>query len=391
MLKLKLKHIRHPLRTFAAARAMVGAYLSLTILGARGDARFKDDPRYNLRAVREGFAPHLNQGNDTAILQRISEAYVRATGREPLANGAYEPTPWWNDVRTTTLGPVRRALATRNLALLHGMYGNFFRLPCSAGLIGVPYKMSEAYWGRPFDDRCGRFFLSNALYRIDYWKRLTGNRFDLRDLAGPDVGNPFGILVDGILVRSGTESQHYCAQRISELLAPGKAVVAEIGGGFGGVAYYLLRSRPEISYCNFDVPETLALASYYLLKSLPHTEFLLYRECPATTPSGERNARMLPISELNSLETNSVDLTFSGHTLSDLTRAALSEYLDQIVRATRKYFLYVGRTCKSHPVQNLIERRYPALTLVAKRSLEWNKQKSLRDAEVECLYEVGWR
>jgi hypothetical protein len=393
MVKLKLKHVRHPLRTFAAAKGVFGAYVSMTILGARGDARFKDDPRYNLRAVREGFASRLNNGDngdDTAMLERICDAYVRATERDLSAKRAYQPTRWWKDVRRAALGPVRRALATRNHAALDEMYRNFFRHSCSAGLIGVPYKLTQAYGGHPFDGRSGWFFLSNALHRIDHWKELTGNRFHLRDLAGPDVGNPFGILIDGILVRSGTESQHYCAQRISEMLPPGSAAVAEIGGGFGGVAYYLLRDRPEISYCNFDVPESIALASYYLLKSFPRIRFLLYGEHAAASPFfGQRSVRMLPAFELNTLATKSVDLTFSCHTLSGLTRAALTEYLDETVRATRQYFLYVGRTSESNPIQSLIRKRFPALTLRAKRALEWNRQKSLNDAEVECLYELA--
>jgi len=389
-LKLKLKHFRHPLRTFAAAKGVFAAYVNLKILGARGDARFRDDARYNLLSVRDGFAPRPNEDDDTAVLQRICDAYIHTTARQPLAERAYEPTRWWNGVRKTSLGPVRRALASRDLVVLDGMYRNFFRDPCSAGLIGVPYKMSEAYRGRSFDDCSGRLFLSDALHRIDYWKELTGNRFDLHDLAGPDVGNPFGILLDGILVRSGTESQHYSAQRIAELLPPGKAVVAEIGGGFGGVAYYILRGRPQISYCNFDVPESIALSCYYLLKLFPHLEFLLYGEYASIGAClAQHSVALLPVFELNRLPTKSVDVTFSSHTLSGLTRPAMTEYLDQIVRITRKFFLYVGRSPESNPLREMIRRRYPALTLADQRVLEWNKQKRLNDAEVECLYQIA--
>lgn len=387
---LKLKHMRHPLHTLGVAKDVFAAHFNMKLLAARGDARFKEDARYNLRSVREGFTSRLYSGNDTAILHRICEAYVRAADREPAVQPAYQPTKWWNEVRQTSLAPVRQALASRDVGALGAMYRNFFREPCSAGLVGVPPGMSEVYRGLPFNDGCARFFLSNALHRVDYWKEQTGGRFELRELAGPEVGNPFGVLLDGVLVRSGTESQHYFARRIADLLPPGDAVVAEIGGGFGGVGYYLLRDQPRISYWNFDVPESIALASYYLLKSLPHLEFLLYRE---QAPTGESFAKcsvaLLPVFELHSLPAKSVDLTFSSHTLSSLTPTAMSEYLEQIARTTRKFLLYVGRSRESNSFRKLVQRRYPALKLVDTRLMKWNKQKTLNDDEVECLYEAA--
>jgi len=250
--------------------------------------------------------------------------------------------------------------------------------------------MSEAYRGLPFDDGSARFFLSNALHRIDYWKDETGNRFTLHDLAGPDVGNPFGISLEGVLVRSGTESQHYFAQRIAELLPSSGGVVAEIGGGFGGVGYYLLRDHPWISYRDFDVPESIGLATYYLLKSFPDLKFLLYRELALTSDSfTRRRVTLLPAFELESLPAKSVDLTFSSHMLSGLGHAAMSEYLEQIVRTTRRFFLNVGRGGESNSFRKLILRRYPAFKLVDMRLLKWNKQKTLNDDEVECLYQIA--
>ena len=386
---LKLKHLRHPLRTLAKVKAAFASYLNIKILATRGDARFKDDARYNLRSVRDGFLPRLRDGGDTAILQRICDAYFRAAEGEPFVKQVYQPTKWWNEVRQTSLGPVRRALASRDLAALDAMYRNFFRDSCSAGLIGVPYKMSQAYRGAPFDDRFGRLFLSNALHRIDYWNEQTGNRYALRDLAGPDVGNPFGILLAGILVRSGTESQHYFAQRIAELLPPSAAVVTEIGGGYGGVAYYLLRDHPQVSYCNFDVLESTSLASYYLLKSFPHLRFLLYGEQALSAESLSRfRVALMPACELAHVPTKSADLTFCCHTLSSLTRAAMIGYLDEIARVTRKSFLYIGRREESNPVQRLIRTRFPQFRLAEKRFLEWNKQRFFSDYEIECLYQL---
>lgn len=387
---LKLKHLRRPVRTLGVAKDLFAAHLSMKVLGPRGDAHFRDDARYNLQNVTDGFRPRLDEsGDDEAILQRICRAYVRAAERETVVKSEYRPSGWWKDVRQDGLAPVRRALAARDIAALQRMYRNFYRDPCSTGLVGAPYKMNKAHLGEAADESCRRFFLSNALHRIDHWKAQTGNRFVLRDLAGPKIGNPFGVSIDGTLIRAGTESQHYSAHRIMELLLPPNAAVVEIGGGFGGMAYYLVRDRPGTTYVNFDVPESIALASYYLLKSFPDREFLLYGEEPLSADSLARfPVVLMPVFELPNMPAKSAGLIFSAHTMASLTPAAMAEYLDEIHRTTNKYLLLVGRAAESGPLDRLIRLRLPRLALAEKRVLEWNKLKILNDLEEERLYRV---
>ena len=82
-----------------------------------------------------------------------------------------------------------------------------------------------------------------------------------RDWPVQGIGNPFGAVIEDILVEEGAPYRHYCAQQVRSLLSSGKATVVEVGGGFGGMAYYLLRDAIGTRYIDFDVPETIALAS----------------------------------------------------------------------------------------------------------------------------------
>ena len=60
----------------------------LFITAAQGDQRFKNDPRYDLRYVREGFAPHDGDAaDDSALLERICRAYVKAAERQRFEAG----------------------------------------------------------------------------------------------------------------------------------------------------------------------------------------------------------------------------------------------------------------------------------------------------------------
>ena len=385
---LKLKHLLHPLGTAVAVKDLIGSHWNVRRCAIRGARRFRGDPRYNLQYVTDGFASRTAaRADDTALLRRICQAYIAAE-QDSLSRREYNATGWWQDVRRSSLTPVRRALAAHDTDALRAMYQNFFRDPCSAGLVGLP--LANVYFGKTIDHVYRHFFLSDALHRIDYWQNLTGNRFELRELAGPCLGNPFGVLIDGTLVGKGAEYQHYCAQRIQELAPSLRASIVEIGGGYGGMAYYLLRDNPQFTYIDFDVPESLALTSYYLLKSFPDLKFLLYGEEDMTPEAVARsNVILMPPFELSKVPTKSVDLTFSSHTMSDLSRSAQIVYLNEIERMTRTSFLNISEGAGSVLFEELAATQSTSLKLAEERALQWNNHKILHAKELERHYRIG--
>ena len=232
MLKPKLKHLRHPLRTLNVAKSMAVAHFEMRAFADRGDQQFAHDPRYNLQNVTAGFACRREiDTDDTALLNRICAAYKATVEHPECARPAYRATGWWQQIRHRSLAPVQQALLKNDIAALSGMYHNFFRDPCSTGLTTVPYGMTHAYFGGKMTDLHRRIYLADTLYRLDYWKRETGGRFHLRDLAVPPIGNPFGVCLEGTLVSARSEFQHRCADRVVSLLPSKLSTVVEIGGG----------------------------------------------------------------------------------------------------------------------------------------------------------------
>jgi len=374
---VKLKYLRHPFQTANAAKALFAARLSMRTFAAHGERRFRDDARYDLQNVTDGFVSRIDEtGDDAELLERICTAYIRAVKQQQFAPETYKATEWWQEVRQRSLGPVTQALLTRDIDALRRMYRNFFRDPCSSGLLGAPYGMSKAYFGGKIKDVHRRFYLSHVLYRFDYWMAQTGGRFSLRDLAGPGIGNPFGVLIEGTQISVGSEYAHYCAYRVDSLLDPEVATVAEIGGGFGGMAYYLLRNRAGVTYLDFDIPESIALASYYLLKAFPQLTFLLYGEEELTKEAiAQADVVLMPVFELATMPAGSVDVTFSSHAMSDISSGAMVEYLNNIDRMTRDSLLYIGNNRASESISNLVSRRYDSFELAETRSSGWHSHK----------------
>jgi putative sugar O-methyltransferase len=357
----------------------------------QGQHRFGGDARYDLQSVTDGFVSRIDDlSDDTALLERICAAYTKAVKQQQFVPQTYRATEWWEQVQQRSLGPVMRALLAHDIDALRGMYRNFFRDPCSTGLIGVPYGMSKAYFAKTIKDAHRRFYLSDVLYRIDHWMERTNGHFALRDLAGPGIGNPFGVLIDGTLVEEGAEYRHYCAYKVSRLLDLESATVAEIGGGFGGMAYYLLRDRPGVTYLDFDVAESIALTSYYLMKAFPHSTFLLYgEEEPTMEAIARSDVVLLPLFELPRMPAESVAVTFSSHAMSDISTEAQIDYLDNIARVTRRFFLYMGIDRAGQSISDLIAQRYEAFKLAEMRSSGWHSHKISSAGEVERLYRIS--
>ena len=374
---VKLKYFRHPLQTASAAKAMFAARLNMWKFANHGKRRFRNDPRYDLQNVTNGFMSSIDEtSDDTEVLERICAAYILAIKQQQLAPESYKATDWWQQVRQRSLGPVTQALMTRDIDSLRRMYRNFFRDPCSSGLLGAPYGMSKAYFGGQIKDVYRSFYLSHVLYRLDYWMTQTEGRFALPDLAGPRTGNPFGVSIEGTHIRVGSEYAHYCADRIDSLINSDTAVVAEIGGGYGGMAYYLLRDRPQVKYLDFDIPESIALASYYLLKAFPQLTFLLYGESDLTKEAIARaDVLLMPVFELATMPAESVDVAFSSHAMSDISSEALVDYLDNIDRMTRGCFLYIGNSRASELISGLMSQRHDSFEQTETRSSGWHSHK----------------
>lgn len=361
-----------------SAKSFVAVRFNMWQFAKYCDRRFRGDARYNLQAVTDGFSSRIHDsGDDSELLRRICEAYIRAVNQQKCGPAVYRPADSWQQTRQGSLKPMVEALLARNVGALRKMLQNFYRDPCSSGLLGVPNGMSKAYFGGDIKDVYRRFYLGHVLCRLDYWKEQTAGRFALRDLAGPGLGNPFGVLLEKTLIGVGAEYAHYCARRIDGLLRAEKyATVAEIGGGFGGMAYYLLRDRPGTTYLDFDAPERIALASYYLLKAFPKLKALLYGEGNLTTQKlAQADIVLMPAFCLPDLPAGRVDLAFSSHSIAKAGSETIAEYLSQIDHMTRGSFLCIADKKGSDFISGLMNRNAGSLTLEDARTSGWFSHK----------------
>src|SRR2546423_10845449 len=122
MMKIKIKHLRHPFQTIATAKVLAKTYVDVKLFPYRSRLHFRGDSRYELQNVRSGLASRIdNSSDDQELLERICTAYIKAVERQPTAREAYQPSEWWRQVRQTRLQPVMQALEKRDLQVLRRM------------------------------------------------------------------------------------------------------------------------------------------------------------------------------------------------------------------------------------------------------------------------------
>lgn len=326
---------------------MVQTLLKKVMSIERIEREFKSNALADLKRLEAGLAPRrpklsgLTEAAHQKILSRIRDSFIHAKREQLSRDPSYQTTGEWvpivNKVRSNYLEAVQSASMESFGELLQ----SFFRNSGSAGL-----NTHESYESAVrLNLRGQKEFTLKMLQDLSLWKDLTESA-DFTPLSSPDTGNPWGYFIQDTLILPNACRHHYSAWRVKQLLQNSQTpVVAEIGGGYGGFAYFLSRELPGAKYINFDLPEVLMIAQYYLLRAFPEKRILLFGESRAPL-SGEsirsHDLILMPNIAISDLPDRSVDLFFNTNGLSEMNEATVREYFKHIHRTTRKYFYHVN-------------------------------------------------
>ncbi len=323
----------------------LGVELS-TALGtaARYAALTREERALNLAA---GFADHrpaaaVGGDGDREVLERITAAYRAARADQPRAAKPFAVRGVWAEWLAVNFGSLVRAVEGGDRAALGALLADFDREPFARGIAGsyvdvVRYRRS----------------LLGPWYVRTLWcqhrRKLAAEGLDAAELSSPNVGNPAGVLLgDRVISVEMLRYAHHAVTAARLLRDVDEPVVMEIGGGFGGQAYQIVdqarrRGAPVRLYLDFDLPEVLMVASYFMLKALPGLCFRLYGEGPVTAdPAAGFDVGLFPHFAIDRVEDGSADLVFNTHSLSEMDELASRHYLAVVNRACRRYFMHAN-------------------------------------------------
>jgi putative sugar O-methyltransferase len=155
-------------------------------------------------------------------------------------------------------------------------------------------------------------------------------------LDAPRIGAPYGTEVQGRLITPETLEHVYAALRLRRIMErqlgePAPAIV-EVGGGFGGMAGWYLRSAAELApYTLIDLPMAAALQAYFLGMLFGPDQVQL---------AGERTPARIRILPPGAVETVTADVFVNENSLAEMTENAARIYLVWARDHTRLIYSY---------------------------------------------------
>jgi SAM-dependent methyltransferase len=278
----------------------------------------------------------ITRPSQEAVVRRVAAAYRAAKRDEIIVSAEYRVAGEWESYWKDR-GHLYRSLLADDIDTASALLQNFWRNELG------PIVKEYARFDQLLEDQPGarERFEREVRRNLGIWKEMI--RGEIGDLRIPVVGNPWGLWIDNELIAPKATRFHALAHQVVELIRGNRhPVVLEVGGGYGGFAFYLLRDCPSVTYIDLDLPETLALASYYLLMTHPDRDILLYGESSNDPPRGwaDYSAVLLPNYVFPTIDDGIADVVVNTFSLSEVVWPTLVEYVRQIERVCRGYFLH---------------------------------------------------
>lgn len=273
---------------------------------------------------------------DYGLVERVFCAFKAMKKDQPSQPACYAPAPMWQTFLDQAYANLTEGARTGDLDRFHFFLANF----------GTWKQYTAVESSVLIRDHMTSFlrqeYLRNDIFhkQFTFWRWFYNHRKSLSALSYPLHGNQSGAYVNGVFVGVGSFFNEIYGSLLSEVVrTESRPVVAELGAGYGKFAYFTLRNLYHFVYLDFDLPETLCLASYYLMKAFPDKRVLLYGEEPYTTATHARyDLIFMPPWEMAKAGERTVDLFINKNSLGEMDKNSVNAYLRGIARATRYFF-----------------------------------------------------
>lgn len=277
--------------------------------------------------------------NEMDLVQQVISSFCAAKERQPNVHRAYLPSGPWKNLLAVEWQSCYDTISSGDLTTMAAFLRNFFRNEGISGLWGR--EIFRAFCQLDKLDQLAR--AKTMIKQFVVWRNNLPFTA-LEEVDAPRVGNPWGYSFNGMLlyepVFEYNFQAHYFDKLLSNIQTP---IVVEIGGGFGGLAYHLLRCRPSIKYIGFDLPENILIQTYYLSCTFPNRRIFTYQKdsTPINRELLDRNdIVLLPNYELPRVESLIADLIINVRSLSEMSHETITEYFMQIDRIGRLFFYH---------------------------------------------------
>ena len=311
--------------------------------------------RYNFKNFKIIPSRKTNvNSEDDAIISRIMCAYHKAKFAQIEADPVYLPSSLWQKQLDDSYSSMKKSKEEVGYFL-----NNFGSWPKYTG-IEHSTLIDDLSTSKMSRKRLNRMF-SNLL---EFWKLHEQQDRTLESITYPQHGNQSGIEINGTFLGIGSVTNDLRASGIINLLSGiNRPVISEIGGGYGKLFYFISKKIDNVCYLDFDLPETLSLASYYLMKTFPNKKFLLFGEGDLSQDAiDEFDFILMPSFCMEMLPANSVDISINANSFGEMSSETTKKFIHHIERTTKDWFWHMNhefiRNKFENGTQSLINAEY---------------------------------
>lgn len=273
------------------------------------------------------------------VIERIFRAYKKMKQDQIHAPSYYLPSSMWQKSLDEGYSYLTAGSEENDIDKFHYFLANFGAWQKDLGIEPIEFLRN-----------CQKSFLkSRYLENIVFYKQLKiwewfyNGRKHISGLSYPAHGNQSGAYIDGFFIGIGSFFNEIYGSLLSELVCDReRPVIAELGSGYGKLAYFILRDKSNFTFIDFDLPETICIAAYYLLKIYPDKKSLLYGEEDFSPDTYKKyDLIFMPSYEIPKTGSCTVDLFINKNSLGEMTKEAAKNYIFHITNST-KYFFHMN-------------------------------------------------
>lgn len=279
----------------------------------------------------------INSKQERETVRRIFESFKKMKQEQATHadSEVFAPSSLWQSQLNEAYAPLYESLKKGTLDDIQFFLANFGAWKEFTGIeIANVMRDKLNQWG----DK--RFKNEILLPLIEEWKWFRESSSSFEKLSYPLAGNQAGFWMNGRFFGIRSFFNEYYASMLTGIIDDMEhPVVADLGAGYGLLDYFLLRDRDTSTFLDFDLPETLCLAAFYLMTSWPDKKVLLYGERDFTPELvREYDLIFMPSFEMTKLSDGCIDLFINVNSLGEMNARSVNEYVRLICHASRYFF-----------------------------------------------------
>lgn len=286
----------------------------------------------------------INSSEEKLIVERIFNAYKKMKLAQLNDNELYKPATIWQNHLDKSYSYLLDGIKENDINKFHFFLTNFGAWKTYHGI------ESNVLLNAKNKTFLGRHYLKNVLFHqnLELWSWFYNSNKPFSALTYPRYGNQLGAHIKDnngsqIFFGSGSFFNEIYGSILTNLVDDiRRPVIADLGGGYGKLAYFTLRDLEDFCFIDFDLPETICLAAYYLMKVWPNKKVLLFGEADFDISAFNKyDMIFMPSSMIERLEPNSIDLFVNKNSLGEMNSDAAVNYIKYISLST-KYFFHMN-------------------------------------------------